>query len=72
MQVEEEEPGVKVQETRENARDEDTNVEYADLICDELFEELVMIIDECSLAAPICDQPSDEVLVPVRERSSLF
>lgn len=61
---------VKVQEIEEKARDEDVNVEYADVTCDELLEEPDMIIDDCSIVALVCDQPSDEILVPVKTRSS--
>lgn len=60
---------VKVQEIEEKARD-DVNVGYADVTCDELLEEPDMIIDDCSIVALVCDQPSNEILVPVKTRSS--
>lgn len=46
---------VEVPDTEEKARDEDINVGYADVTYDELLEELVMVIVECSIVTPVCD-----------------
>lgn len=56
---------VEVQESEAKTMEENTNVEYADGIHDGLLEEPVTSIDECSIAATVCDQPFDEVLAPV-------
>lgn len=62
----EEKSEVKVQETEGKAIDEDIYVECVDVTCAELLEEPVMILDEFSIAASVCGQSSDEVLVPIQ------
>lgn len=46
---------MKAQEIEENARDEDTNVENVDVTCNKFLENLVTIVDECSIATSICE-----------------
>lgn len=57
---------VEVQDTKEQVTAEDTSAKYANVTHDALLEEPVLSIDECSITAPVCVQPPDEILGPVQ------
>lgn len=65
LQVVEEKSEVEVQESEKQFTDEDNRAEEADVTSDDQLDELVEIIDEFYFTAPISDQASNNVLVPI-------
>lgn len=62
-QIVEEKFEVEVQESVEQIEAEDVTMHEDDVTC----VELVMSIDECFIAAIVCDQSPDEVLAPIHD-----